>query len=386
MVHFRTFGSTGKPCYVPRSHEQQAELTTRDRRHLCNTRILGWHGISHPGLTWKYSETQNAMMCLGYSCAVYREFDLTLPDCCVSVHRSCYALLAGHLERAEGSLVGGQNLLQHISVHIDSRGVLSADSLYRSINYQPRIPPRLKLRQAAKPYAWLMCDPTDLPSIPTPMLYIDVQDQGGQRQGVDIPRGLGHSSCKLSSDEANLYLAEQTHIIPTQLLTPPPSPTSSMSEGMEVLVSRARSAVELVPERPSFSELLHLPPHILLSIVSHLPASDMLHLSQTCTQMRNYLSANSAVWTQMCRTNLAYTPKHLFNQQAAEYYLGIRGPENLGVSVVIEPVFAPNGLEVEAGARGRKTNGESVVGSLALPFSCVSAGAGATDWPVKRLT
>ncbi|KAJ2264129.1 hypothetical protein GGI01_000148 [Coemansia sp. RSA 376] len=267
------------------------------------------------------------MVCLGYSCTVYSEFDPTIPDCCVSVHRSCYALLAGHLERAEGSLVGGQNLLQRISVHIDSRGVLSADSLCRSINYHPRIPPRLKMRQPAKPTAWLMCDPTDLPSIPTPVLYIDVQNHAAQRQGMDIPRGLGHSSYEMPNDVTNLYLAEQMQIIPAQLLTPPPSPTSSMSEGMEVLVSRARSAVK--PERPSFSELLHLPPHILLSIVSHLPRSDMLQLSQTCTRMRNYLSTNSAIWTQMCRTNLAYTPKHLFNQQAAEYYLGIRGNHRL---------------------------------------------------------
>ncbi|KAJ2799990.1 hypothetical protein H4S07_005291 [Coemansia furcata] len=178
-----------------------------------------------------------------------------------------------------------------------------------------------------------MCDPIDLPAVPTPVFYVDIQSRGGRRQGIDIPWGLGHSSCQMSSDEEDLYLAEM-HIIPTQLLTPPPSPIGSLSEGIELLVSRAqqRSAVELVPKvSPSFSGLLHLPPHMLLSIVSCLSASDMIHLSQTCTRMANYLSTNSAVWTQLCRTYLAYTPERVLknNQQAAEYYLGIRGNHRL---------------------------------------------------------
>ncbi|KAJ2734059.1 hypothetical protein IW152_002605 [Coemansia sp. BCRC 34962] len=175
-----------------------------------------------------------------------------------------------------------------------------------------------------------MCDPTDLPSTPVPILSVGVQSRGGKRQEMEIPQGLRHSSCNIPHNEENLYIEELMHIIPAQLLTPPPSPTNSVPKEMEVLLPRTQPAAEPAAEpapneRPLLSRFLDLPPHILLSIVSHIPASDLLHLSQTCTWMRNYLSKNSAIWAQLCRKYLTYTPKHLFNQQAAEYYLGIRG-------------------------------------------------------------
>ncbi|KAJ2443694.1 hypothetical protein GGF42_006542 [Coemansia sp. RSA 2424] len=285
------------------------------------------------------------MTCLGYSCPVYREFDPTLRDCCVSVHRSCYALLAGHLEQAEGSLVGGQNLLQRISAHIDSKGALSADSIRRSSRYCPQtLPPPQKASQPGMASKWLMCDPTDLPSIPTPKLSIGVQGGGERPRAMEIPWGLGHSLNKqprdCRHDEAELYMSEQIHLIPAQLLTPPPSPTKSMSEGIEAFASRAQPSIPALERAPVWSTpvnaLLHLPPHVLLSIVSHLSASDLLHLSQTCAWMRSYLSSNSAVWAKMCRANLGYTPKHLLNQQAAEYYLSIRGNHRLESLVLLQ--------------------------------------------------
>ncbi|KAJ2877754.1 hypothetical protein IWW38_006498, partial [Coemansia aciculifera] len=260
------------------------------------------------------------MTCLGYSCPVYRDFNPTIRDCCLSVHRSCYALLADHLERTEGSLVGGQNLLQRISAHIDGRGVLSTDSICRQ-----------KVQQPARSSKWLMCDPTDLPFIPTPALSIGVRRQGRRPRAMEIPWGLGRSLAKQPGD---CYL-DEAELIPAQLLTPPPSPTNSMSEGIEALVSRAQPKIPVLERAPT-RVLLHLPPHMLLSIVSHLSASDLLHLSQTCRWMRSYLSSNSAVWTRMCRTTLVYTPKHLYNQQAAEYYLSIRGNHRLESLVLLQ--------------------------------------------------
>ncbi|KAJ2620240.1 hypothetical protein GGF44_005541, partial [Coemansia sp. RSA 1694] len=65
---------------------------------------------------------------------------------------------------AEGSLVGGQNLLQRISAHIDSKGALSADGIRRNSSYCPQtLPPPQKASQPAMASKWLMCDPTDLP-------------------------------------------------------------------------------------------------------------------------------------------------------------------------------------------------------------------------------
>ncbi|KAJ1826975.1 hypothetical protein LPJ70_007608, partial [Coemansia sp. RSA 2708] len=98
----------------------------RDRRHLCNTRILSRQGISHPGLSWHYDEQLNAMTCLGHSCVIYREFLPDEADSCVSVHRSCYTLLLGHMERSEGT---GRacGLMQRILPYINSQGVLALD-------------------------------------------------------------------------------------------------------------------------------------------------------------------------------------------------------------------------------------------------------------------
>ncbi|KAJ1939860.1 hypothetical protein GGF37_004224, partial [Kickxella alabastrina] len=288
----------------------------RDRRHLTNARILGWKGISHPGLTWHYDHELNAMTCLGYSCPIYTEFNPTAhnQNSCLSVHRSCYTLLAEQLERIEGSL-GSCNLLQRLSPHIDSRGILSMDKCRKIKKQRSRMNFHLSHTNTATTattatitntaMAWSMCDPTDLPNI-------DILSPRSEAMGL--------SPVRFADTESKMYMAEK-HTISQQLLTPPMSPMNTSMEQFDIA--------------PIFT-LLTLPVPILLGIFSYLQFHEILALSQSCSVLRRYFSAESQVWSQMCQSTLKFTPKLLHNRQLAEYYLRVRGNERMETKVLVQ--------------------------------------------------
>ncbi|KAJ2852269.1 hypothetical protein IWW36_000412 [Coemansia brasiliensis] len=164
---------------------------------------------------------------------------------------------------------------------------------------------------------WLLCDPTDLPSITS--TFDNCSFAGGTK-----PPSL---TVLVPSREWHLggNFAEQMGLesIPQQLLTPPMSPIED-------------AFADSIPETHSHKHSLHtLPPHILLSIVSHLQSPDITALSQTCSIFRIYLAPTSPVWSQMCRLALNYTPKYLSRQQTAEYYLRVRGNRRLEDQVLV---------------------------------------------------
>ncbi|KAJ1859994.1 hypothetical protein LPJ73_001581 [Coemansia sp. RSA 2703] len=314
MVAFHGFGSTSKycflcaaPCYVPAVTERPGELTCRDRRHLSNVRLLSATGISHPGLTWRYNESLNAMQCLGYSCPIYPAYDGT-PSSCLSVHRACYALLLDRLECTSGTL-GSQNLLQRLSPFVDCRGVVrmrAAEGRRRAASDPlPRAPTQEILGLA-------MCDPTDLPMV----------IRGG------VAMRTAPATLLAADTHANMYHADSL-LIPTQLLTPPQSPTDRTSSPTFAF----NAAAAPVPVQPT---LLHLPAPILTLISSYLRAPEIITLSQTCSALRLYFAAESHVWPQMCRSALGFTPRLLHNHQMAEYYMRVRGDERVERRVLVQ--------------------------------------------------
>ncbi|KAJ2298558.1 hypothetical protein IWW55_004434, partial [Coemansia sp. RSA 2706] len=290
----------------------------RDRRHLCNTRILSRQGISHPGLSWHYDEQLNAMTCLGHSCVIYREFLPDEADSCVSVHRSCYTLLLGHMERSEGTgRVCG--LMQRILPYINSQGVLALDPA--AMQQRKR---RFGHSQDKGREAWLMCDPTDLP----PVAALDNRWAAG---GCTPPALTLRVAARDESLDGHAgHGCADDMYIPRQLLTPPMSPAES-SDG-----AFAPAASTPSPKLAPAHSLLMLPPHVLLSIVSHLQAADISALARTSSIFRMYLAPASPVWAQVCRMALSYTPRFLGNQQAADYYMRVRGNRRLEDRVLVQ--------------------------------------------------
>ncbi|KAJ2707977.1 hypothetical protein FB645_000327 [Coemansia sp. IMI 203386] len=142
-----------------------------------------------------------------------------------------------------------------------------------------------------------MCDPTDIPSVYT---------QCSENQFT--PAMLA------KTNNMDMYMAD-SQAIPMQLLTPPMSPIDNKS-------------ADVFEDRPvchGQNVLWELPSPILLLIVSHLRLPEIIVLSQTCSTLRNYLSAESHIWSHICRSTLSYTPRLLYNRQIAEYYLRVRG-------------------------------------------------------------
>ncbi|KAJ2300073.1 hypothetical protein IW139_001324 [Coemansia sp. RSA 353] len=312
MVQLQAFGSTSKYCFI---------CAGRDRRHLSNTRILGRHGISHPGLTWRYSEEQEVMTCLGYSCRIYRKFDLADLNCCLSVHRSCYTLLLDHLERSEGS--GAMcELMQRVLPFIDSRGVLSANFIHNKRRQQWQ---KRRTTCSNTSDAWLMCDPTDLPAVST----LEDKYFSGGYEPHSLALLVPSSGFQFGGDTGQMCF-EDSMGIPAQLLTPPMSPVEEVEE---TFMDQPDKESSIVPHRRN---LAMLPPHILLSIVSYLHSPGIAALSQTCSIFRIYLAPTSPVWAQVCRLAFSYTPKYQNNQQIAEYYLRVRGNSRLESRVLVQ--------------------------------------------------
>ncbi|KAJ1992601.1 hypothetical protein GGI25_000102 [Coemansia spiralis] len=347
MVQFHTFGSTSTPCYVPPALERSGKLTCRDRRHLSNARILGWQGISHPGLTWRYNTSQNSMTCLGYSCQIYQEFDATQPNCCLSVHRSCYTVLLDHLERTEGTM-GNDSLMQRIAPFANRRGILSMQRLDPlSINGK-RSASRgmfgseyldeeaLRTGDIAATMPWIMCDPTDLPSITTSLHGYDnttYSSNGRLRRAPpknlpSLPGRVGVPPLLLLHKAA---IMEPSPTIPAQLLTPPMSPVDGCTAHQPYF--RASSQT-LAPKEPSI--FLSLPPHVLLNIISYLHLPSLHALSQTCSILRRYLSPESKIWPAISKSTLGFTPAFLYNQQFAEFYLHVRGNSRMENLVLLQ--------------------------------------------------
>ncbi|KAJ2781337.1 hypothetical protein GGI15_003242 [Coemansia interrupta] len=320
MVAFHGFGSTSKycflcaaPCYAPPASEGPLELTCRDRRHLSNVRVLSHSGISHPGLTWRYNATLNAMQCLGYSCPASAHLDTTQPSVCLSVHRACYALLLDRLERSEGSL-GSRGLLLRLLPLVDARGVVRLREGRRRAASDP-LP---MVRERGGSGAWRLCDPTDLPGV-TPGA---VAMMAAPAELLLRPAGPPAEDA-----QAHMYRAD-SRLIPAQLLTPPhspasPGPSSSSTFDTPVLPTRA-------------SHLLQLPAPILSLVCSHLRAAEIIALSQTCSALRLYFAAESSVWPQMCREALGFTPRLLHNHQMAEYYMRVRGDQRTEQCVLVQ--------------------------------------------------
>ncbi|KAJ2355805.1 hypothetical protein IWW50_003089 [Coemansia erecta] len=134
---------------------------------------------------------------------------------------------------------------------------------------------------------------------------------------------------RFDNDPAQMCFEEGIDI-PSQLLTPPMSPVED-TEGT-FLEQPSKPNIDL----PHIHNLLMLPPHILLSIVSHLHSPDITTLSQSCSIFRIYLAPTSPVWAQVCRLAFTYTPKYLSNQQIAEYYLRVRGNNRLENQVLVQ--------------------------------------------------
>ncbi|KAJ2767720.1 hypothetical protein IWQ57_003841, partial [Coemansia nantahalensis] len=296
------------------------ELTCRDRWHLCSVRILGRHGISHPGLAWHYSEEQNAMVCLGHQCPIYDAFDPAREDCCLTVHRSCYSLLLDRLERTDGA-AGALFLLQRIAPYINSQGVVAG--VGRPAAAAAAAPTAQWKRQA-----WLACDPTDLPAV-SPTGAAGYSGRGVGQRPVPPPLATGRTAAASRTTNNAWALADMD--IPRQLLTPPASPTGDSTRTFTKAPDNAKPG-----RMPSKHSLLTLPPHMLLAIVSHLCRRDITALSQTCSALERYLSSNSSVWGRVCRMALRYTPRHLTNPQMAEYYLQVRGNSRLEGRVLVQ--------------------------------------------------
>ncbi|KAJ2858550.1 hypothetical protein J3B02_000140 [Coemansia erecta] len=121
-----------------------------------------------------------------------------------------------------------------------------------------------------------------------------------------------------------MYFAD-SQTIPVQLLTPPMSPVKDSEE----------KTFEFGSLSFGRNFLLELPTPILLLIVSNLRLPEIIALSQTCSTLRMYLSAESHIWSHICRSTLSYTPRLLYNRQIAEYYLRVRGNERTETKVLL---------------------------------------------------
>ncbi|KAJ1662617.1 hypothetical protein EV178_005732 [Coemansia sp. RSA 1646] len=378
MVQFHTYGSTSSKymdifkysgfllqatCYVPPALERSGKLTYRDRRHLGNVRILGWHGISHPGLTWHYSANLNSMTCLGYSCQIYQDFDPSQPNSCLSVHRSCYTVLLEHLERTEGT-AGGSGLMQRVAPFADRRGIVSiprpgvagrkgkrhsSNGIVDGISWNGE--DMFQDADVAAKMPWLVCDPTDLPTVAASQYYSRSSSIGSsfggllekQQNKCTAPRSLSdrrgappplllHREISVESDDDDDFVCST---IPAQLLTPPTSPIDECNTQphfhMPPATVRSNATAVCKP-----SVLLSLPPHVLLNVISHLHLPSLLVLSQTCSALRKYLSSDSKVWSVMSRSTLSFTPAFLYNQQFAEFYMRVRGNSRLENQVLLQ--------------------------------------------------
>ncbi|KAJ2776513.1 hypothetical protein H4R18_005629 [Coemansia javaensis] len=330
-----------------------------------SARVLGRDGISHPGLVWRYSEEQDAMVCLGHQCPIYDVFDPAKEDCCLTVHRSCYTLLLDRLERAEGA-ADGPLLMQRILPHINSQGVMRTDAALACAGRQDLGQgQRGRALRGARPEPqrpgpppWLTCDPTDLPAVslsrggfsgraarrgsivpPPPPLVVMAMAAAPGFRGSN--RDMHSESDGGDDDNDNcygeMYLSGEAEI-PKQLLTPPLTPTDRAEDVFPAAGSAPKKAAAAAAAAgpPARHSLLGLAPHMLLSIVSHLRPGDITALSQTCSALRAYLAPSSPVWGLVCRLALRYTPKHLSNQQLAEYYLRVRGNSRLEGCVLVQ--------------------------------------------------
>ncbi|KAJ1728314.1 hypothetical protein LPJ61_004097 [Coemansia biformis] len=271
------------------------------------------------------------MVCLGHSCRIYDAFDPAQEDCCLTVHRSCYTLLLDKLDRTEGA-EGGMLLMQRVMPYINSQGVVSPAVLAGRGKGRQRqhaagaAAPPAGLR---RPEAWLTCDPTDLPAIP-PAVMSCSPVRGARRYPVPPPLLPGRVELAVRNSTDHTWALAEVGI-PRQLLTPPTTPTEG---GNHTFVAAADEPAW--GSKPPKHNLLTLPPHMLLAIVSHLCSTDITALSQTCSALQRYLSTGSPVWGRVCRLALRYTPKYLSNQQMAEYYLRVRGNSRLEDRVLVQ--------------------------------------------------
>ncbi|PIA18053.1 hypothetical protein COEREDRAFT_79997 [Coemansia reversa NRRL 1564] len=178
---------------------------------------------------------------------------------------------------------------------------------------------------------WLMCDPTDLPTVGFPE---NIHRTHNFKSHLPPPLLLPHirqvTAFYNSGTSSHIVRTYKDTAIPKQLLTPPMSPSDSADE---VFAEYSEEPADNYPPRHN---LLTLPPHILLSIVSHLYLEDISALSQTCSTLRSYLSLNSPVWPHICRIAFSYTPEYLSNKQIAEYYLHVRGNSRLESRVLVQ--------------------------------------------------
>ncbi|KAJ1952627.1 hypothetical protein EC988_003448, partial [Linderina pennispora] len=254
--------------------------------------VLGRRGISHPALTWKHDSDRNVMACVGYTYHVYESFDPANPTHCLSVHRSCYALLTERLETT--CMVDSHSLMHKLAPHIGPRGVLALPT-------PKRVPPDAYSH-------WMMCDPTDIPATPPSLEFSTCRD---------MPLGAVAAEC------ADLLLDSGERDIPHQLLTPPLSPADSHQ------CSEFEPPEQLPPPAKLKYDLLSLPPHVLLGIVANLELHSIYNLAQTCSAFRMYFGMGSSIWAWMCHSTFAYAPKFSSSAHSASYYLKVRGNTRL---------------------------------------------------------
>ncbi|KAJ2394291.1 hypothetical protein GGI23_004745 [Coemansia sp. RSA 2559] len=192
---------------------------------------------------------------------------------------------------------------------------------------------------------WLVCDPTDLPTIGLPQQYSSgiCSGYGGlsgktqsrfttqwslssRRGGAPPPLLLLRETDAEDGDDND----DVCSTIPAQLLTPPTSPVDECNKQPRFHMPPATTTVR----KPSM--LLSLPPHVLLNVVSHLHLPSLLVLSQTCSALRKYLSPDSKIWSAMSRSTLGFTPEFMYNQQFAEFYTRVRGNSRLENQVLLQ--------------------------------------------------
>ncbi|KAI8320993.1 hypothetical protein GQ54DRAFT_262567 [Martensiomyces pterosporus] len=207
--------------------------------------------------------------------------------------------------------------------YIDNNGVIDTSRI-RHRHWQQQ-------STGAKAQPWMMCDPTDLPSIPP----LDINTTAEAQISVLIGQ--------LEGDEmAGLYKSELGHIN-LQLHTPPDSPTESIKD-TRTFGDFNDNSTQSSAAAPVHS-LLSLPPHIVLEIVSNLYMPDIRSLSLTCTAFRRYLCAESHIWPLMCRSKLTYTPRFLHRHQSAAYYLHVRGNDRLENLVLLQRARVENVIQ-----------------------------------------